>query len=201
MRIFRGLLYAFIIMTVSACATTGKQVKYYSLNLNKDYQSLVAANQANTKLSCVVVGPIHLANFLRQDRLVIQIGEHEIISANYHRWVEPLEEAIGKLLTHELNAKSKHYQFGGRIGQWKQDAPFNLRLEFERFHATDSAQVVVSGRYWFYESNQGLALNQTQTFDISMGLTHDGYLHAVEKLEQAIGLLSDQIVDSLNLIE
>ncbi len=201
MRIFRGLLYAFIILTVFACATTGKQVKYYSLNLNKDYQSLVAANQTNTKLPRVVVGPIHLANFLRQDRLVMQIGEHKIISANHHRWAEPLEEAISKLLTHELNAKSEYYQFGRMIGQWKQNAPFNLRLEFERFHATDDAQVVVSGRYWFYESNQALGLNQTQTFDISMGLTHDGYLHAVEKLEQAIGQLSNQIIDSLNLIE
>jgi uncharacterized protein len=202
MKIIKGLLYVLIVLLLFACASSNKQVKYYSLTLNNEYPSLATihqANTANTKQPRVVVGPIHLARFLRQDGLVIQIGEHEIVTANYHRWAEPLEEAIAKLLVQELNSKSDYYQFARMAGQWDQNATLHLRLEFDKFHATDNAKIVASGRYWLHEQNK--ALRMGQTFNVSNHLTRDGYLHAVEKLEQAIGKLSDQIIASLNHVE
>ena len=196
MKIIKGLFPIFIVLALSACASSGKQVKYYSLTLNSEYQSSDHTNRVGTDKHHIVVDPIHLAKFLRQDGLVMQIGEHEIVTANYHRWAEPLEDAISKLLVQELNAKSNSYQFGRMVGQWNQNAILNLRLEFDKFHATDNAQIVASGRYWFYEKNKFLGVDQS--FDISIGLTRDGYLHAVEKLEQVIGKLSEQIIDSFN---
>lgn len=200
MTITRNLLCIFIVLVLFACASSNKQVKYYSLTLNSDHQSLaVANNQANTEQTHVIVEPIRLANFLRQEGLVLQVGDHEIVTANYHRWAEPLEEAIAKLVTHELNNKSNHYQFARRIGQWNQNATLQLRFEFDKFHATDNAKIVASGRYWLYEKNNTLRVDHA--FNVSSSLTRDGYLHAVEKLEQAIGKLSDQIIISLNQLE
>ncbi len=200
MRIIRNLFYIITVLILVACASSSKQVKYYSLTLNSDYQSpTIANNQGNTAQIHVMVEPIRLANFLRQEGLVLQIGEHEIVIANYHRWAEPLEEAIAKLLVYELNNKSDQYQFARRIGQWHEDATLHLRFEFDKFHATDNAKVVTSGRYWLYEKNKALKVDHT--FNVSNGLTRDGYLHAVEKLEQAVGTLSDQIIISLNHLE
>ncbi len=201
MSVIRILFYVVIISILFACASSNKQVKYYSLTLNNDHHSLLttANNSANIEQPRVVVGPIHLAKFLRQGGLVVQIGEHEVNTANYHRWAEPLEEAIAKLLVQELNSRSDTYQFARRVGQWNQNATLHLGLEFDKFHATDKAKTVTSGRYWFYEKNNILKMNQT--FYVSESLTHDGYLHAVEKLEQGIGRLSDQIIASLDHVE
>ena len=200
MRVMKSLLYIFIVLILFACASSSKQVKYYSLTLNSDYQSLPTANhQDNTEHTHVIVEPVRLANFLRQEGLVLQIGEHEIVTANYHRWAEPLDEAITKLLAHELNNKSDHYQFARKMGAWNQNAALHLRFEFDKFHATDNAKIVASGRYWLYEKNKTLKMEHA--FSVSSHLTRDGYLHAVEKLEQSIGQLSDQTIVSLNLLK
>ncbi len=199
MKIIKVLFPIFIVLALSGCASSDKQVKYYSLTLNSEYQSSDHTSRVGTNKPHVVVAPIHLAKFLRQDRLVMQIGEHEIVTAYYHRWAEPLEDAISKLLVQELNAKSNSYQFGRMVGQWNQNTTFNLKLEFDKFHATDNAQIVASGRYWFHEKNKFLGVDQS--FVISIDLTRDGYLHAVEKKEQVIGELSEQIIESINHVK
>tara|TARA_R110002073_G_scaffold200357_1_gene359467 strand:- start:425 stop:820 length:396 start_codon:yes stop_codon:yes gene_type:complete len=129
----------------------------------------------------------------------MQIDAHEIYTANYHRWAEPLDEGIAKLLVQVLNKKSDYYQFGRKLEPWKQNVDFYLRLEFEKFHATNSAQVVATGRYWFYTRDSLLKIDKP--FNISINLTRNGYLHTVEKLKLAINKLSVEIMDSLNYLE
>ncbi len=51
-----------------------------------------------------------------------------------------------------LNEKSDNYQFERVMDIWNKNTEFNLSLEFDQFHATDSATVLVSGQYWFYQN-------------------------------------------------
>jgi uncharacterized protein len=201
MRITKYLIVICITLNLFACASTKEKesVKYYSLGLNPEYINQDIANQVDTNKSRVIVGPIQLAAFLRQKNMIMQIGDHEIYSANYHRWAEPLDEAIGKLLIQELNNRSEAYQFEKKMGYWNQNARYSLRLDFENFHASDNAETIVSGRYWFYGKEQTLKLDRL--FNYADSLTRDGYLHSVEKLKQAIVTLADEIIESLNKLE
>ena len=193
MKIIKHLGIILLASILWAC-TSVEPVKYYSLALNTDHKAPNNNNQSTIDKPRVVVGPVHLAIFLRQEGIVMQIGEHEIYTASYHSWAEPLDEAIAKLLVQQLNKKSKSYQFERMMGRWNQNAEFDLRLDFEQFHATDDAKIYVSGRYWFYKKDKILKIDKT--FNISEKLTHDGYLHSVEKLKQAMDKLSDKIIVS-----
>ncbi len=190
MRIIKALLIALSIISLFSCASSPADVKYYSLSLTSSH------NVEHKNKKYVVIEPIHLAAFLQQDGLVMQMGEHEIYTASYHRWAEPLDEAIGRLLTQELNTLSSHYYFETSEAQWHKKAKYHLRLNFSRFQATDHATVSVAGHYGVYL--KGSVLKFDQTFLISDKLKKDGYLYSVEKLKQAVHQLATQIITAFN---
>jgi uncharacterized lipoprotein YmbA len=183
------------------CASSTVPIKFYNFNMGYKNETNINSKdlKTNNKKSRVIVAPIQLPHFLNQEGLVMQIGENEIYTANYHRWAEPLSDAIRKLLVRELNNKSNHYYFEKSVGRWNQNARYNLRLEFDNFQASSSAKISVSGRYWLYGKNESLKLDNT--FGLNETLNNDGYLHAIEQLEKAVKKLALDIVDSLDKLE
>lgn len=195
----RAIVLLVIVSILFACASKTTPIQYYSLNLVENFSGELEDNRELNLLPRIVIEPVQLSSFLRKSGLVMQLGNHQIYTANYHRWAEPLEEAIAKLLVNQLNQKSKDYRFDRSAGQWNYMADFSLRLDFEKFHSTNSARTYVSGYYWFYsKNNKELKLNNT--FEITERLEKDGYLHSVEKLQLSIDKLSDQIIESLELL-
>jgi uncharacterized lipoprotein YmbA len=188
-------IITFFIYFLVSCSSTSEKVKYYSLSLGTTAKT-TKNNYPNFKnRPQVTIVSIQLAKFLRQQGIIMQIGDYEINVASYHRWAEPLDEAIAKNLAHILNTKSKHYQFERKIRSWNKNTKFNLRLEFYNFHVTDNKSVLVNGQYWFYHKDKTLIVNKS--FNISEKLTQDGYLHSIEKLKIAINKLSNEIINSL----
>ncbi len=197
MKTVKNILTVFTVLLLVACISSPTdRVKYYSLSLDSGEAPTSVSNSLNQQELQVVVGPVQLPKFLRQDKLIMQIGAHEIYSANFHRWAEPLEESVAKVLIQALNKENTHYRFSKIFPQWRKNAQFNLKLEFEKFHATDAAEVVVSGRYWLYDNQSNLKIDQT--FNLSDTLTQDGYLHTVEKLQGRLHQLSNEIMRTLN---
>ncbi|NOR69539.1 MAG: hypothetical protein GQ532_07565 [Methylomarinum sp.] len=193
MNIQKSLLLISVVLGLSACASNTQSIKYYSLGLNgiQDSNDAIQANQVR-----VVVAPIQLAKFLNQNNMVMQIGEHEIYKANFHRWAEPLDQSISKLLVQKLNnKKSNAYQFVKSNEYMTENSSLHLSLEIDQFHSTDNAQVILSGHYWLHNKEKSFA--SMKHFSISEQLTRDGYHHSVEKLKGLLGQLANQIVDSI----
>ncbi len=193
MKIKTNLFLILLIVAISSCASNTQPIKYYSLNLN-DFQTsnkAISANQIR-----VLVEPIQLAKFLDQDNMVIQIGKHEIYKANSHRWAEPLDQSIVKLLVKKLNNKTDNtYQFVKRGRHESKNPSLHLYLEIDQFHSTDNAQVILSGHYWLYSEDH--SFETMKYFNISDGLTGDGYQHSVEKLICLLGQLVMQITNTI----
>ncbi len=197
----RILLSVLFMSILFGCASSTEPIKFYSFSMGAEEDTDTAAVDLTAIIDKprIVVMPVQLPRFLRQDGLVMKIGAHEVYTANYHRWAEPLSDAIGRLLVKELNNKSRQYHFEKSVGRWNQNAQFNLRLEFDNFQASDRAKISVSGRYWLYGKNEELRLDKL--FGLDETLKNDGYLHAIEQLEKAVKKLAADIVDSLNKYE
>ncbi len=192
---FIVFFYIFLATILLSCSSSPEKVKYYSLSLNNNYPNSIVDNQTLKNKHHVVVGPVHLAEFLQQEGIIMQIGEYQINVASYHNWAEPLDKAIEKTLVMSLNEKTDYYQFERNTGLNNKKTEFNFSLEFDQFHATDNATIIVSGQYWFYQKNNKLILNKT--FNFSDKLTKNGYLHSIKKLRQAIDKLAMNIINSL----
>jgi hypothetical protein len=188
------ILVTSLFMLVS-CSSTSKPSHYYSLNLNTG--NSIVTPKINSNKTKILIAPIRLAPFLKQQGLVMQRGKHEIIIANYHKWAEPLQQSIEKLLQRDLNNLSKEDYFERETAQWSgsPSATIMLRIEIDKFHATDKSTVVVAGRY--YINNNDAAEQIIKEFNISKNLTEDGYLHSIEVLESSVKDLAKDIVNEL----
>lgn len=192
------ILFVCLFMSIlSGCASSTEPVKFYSFSMGAVEGSDTTAVDSNINIdkTRIVVLPVQLPRFLRQDGLVMKIGEHEIYTANYHRWAEPLSVSIVSLLVKELNSKSRQYHFEKSVGRWNQGAQQSLRLEFDNFQATNNAKVSVSGRYWLYGKNEDVRLDKL--FGLDETLQNDGYLHSIEQLEKAVKKLAANILESI----
>ncbi len=177
---------------LAGCAAQPPQDYYYSLVLAGDGSARTSTPEPGARL---IVGPIHLPRYLNQRGMVMQLDGHQIQTANHHFWAEPLDEAIGKVLVQDIAQRNTSLEVGREQDRWSGTGNCRLRVEFDKFHATNAARVAVRGRYWLY-AHDATPVSQTE-FDIAEALTDNGYDHAVTQLRVALGELSVEVSESV----
>lgn len=170
-----------------ACGSNPVQDRYYSLVLAADDVVAPAGNEAaNGRL---IVGPVELPDYLTRRGLAMQIDSNQIQTANHHFWAEPLAEAIPKVLVRDIAELASGLTVDRDAGRWTDSGDCRLRIEFDKFHATDRSTVVASGRYWISSSDADVK----QEFDVTRTLSADGHAHAVAELRQSLRTLATQV--------
>jgi len=182
------------ILLCHACASTSEQVKYYRLIPDTSIEN----NQHETDVIRVIISPVRITKILRQEGIVNQIGENEVNIAQYHRWANPLDEAIARSLVKTINSKTHLYHFEKLTTQINQHASYTLSLSIEKFDIRDDASVNISGRYSLL--NRNTIPVAEHSFNFKQSLIKNGYPHAVEKLKQALGQLAEKILTDLEMI-
>ena len=174
--------------SVAACGSNPPEDRYYSLVLDAVEAEVPQANgDAAVRVS---LNGITLPPYLESRAMALQVGSNEIRVSQNHYWAEPLDEAIAKVLVRDIEKETTtidvlRYQDG--------DVDCRLKIEFDRFHATDDARVLVSGRYWLI-SEEGAA---KVIFDNSQSLPSSGYASAVSTLRESLLRLATGIAAAI----
>jgi len=127
---------------------------------------------------------VTLPDFLRSRSLVLQVNTNEVTHARHHHWGDPLDIAIRKVLAWDLSSELPDLDIAPGTGR---DADCTLTLEFDRFHASNDARVLVSGRYTLTRGDHV----SRREFDVSQVQQTDGYTSAVTAMRTALEALSD----------
>ena len=173
-----------LLLGLAACGSTPVEEHHYSLLLDAlNHSTPVAEKTTDARL---IVASIELPEYLRSSNLVMQVADNEVLPARRHFWAEPLDESIRHVLAHDLDRRLEATKV--RRGAKSGDGCL-LVVEFERFHPTDDARVVVSGYYTL----QSAAAPVEREFDVSRSLPEGGYANAVSELRIALGELADGV--------
>jgi len=183
----RSCFVVVVLLSLVACAAKSVEEHYYSLVLAAD-QANVPAKDDNTEAH-LIVGPVQLPAYLNNQGMSIAVGANQIRTANHHFWAEPLKEAISKVLVLDISRLLDNVVVERDAGRWTDEGYCRLRLEFDRFHATDESSVISSGRYWVSSAEASVS----REFHMTRSLAADGYGHAVETLRQSLGTLAAKI--------
>jgi uncharacterized lipoprotein YmbA len=176
---------------LAACASNPVEDRYYSLVLAADDSAAPDMAVANAVL---IVGPIQLPEYLNKRGLTMQVDSNQVQSANHHFWAEPLDEAISKVLVRDIARRNGNLGVERDAGRWTGAWTCRLRIEFDKFHATNRSSVVSSGRYWVSSSESSVK----QEFDVTQRLSADGYGPAVAALRESLDDLAMQINETIN---
>lgn len=190
MRSARILLTGIALAQLAGCGS-GEVIEdhYYSLVLAADS----AAAPASEADALLVVGPVQLPDYLEGRSLTMQTGQNRVHAAAHHFWAEPLEDAIGKVLTRDLVTYTDGIDVRREAGRWTPEGTCRVRLEFDAFHPTHRSRAVAAGRYWIVTKDA----SSQHEFDISRTLTIDGYAHAVDVLRGTLEALAQKIAGSI----
>ena len=180
-----------VLLGLTACASNPVEDHYYSLVLAADAVS--ATDVMAIAAARLIVGPVQLPEYLDKRGLTIQIDSNQIQTANHHFWAEPLAEAIAKVLVRDIAHLNSGLPVDRDAGRWTGAGVCRLRIEFDKFHATSNSRVVSSGRYWVTSADS----SAKQEFALNETISADGYAHAVEALRRSLGMLAEQITETI----
>jgi uncharacterized lipoprotein YmbA len=187
----RNSLVLIVLLGLMACGSSPVEDHYYSLVLAAD--DAMAPVQAEETQAHLIVGPVQLPDYLDRRGIAMQLGSNQIQTANHHLWAEPLEEAISKVLVRDIANLLNGVAVDRDAGRWTDAGDCRLRIEFDKFHATDRSRVVSSGRYWVTSSDS----EARQEFDVTESLSADGHANAVAALRRSLGTLASQISETI----
>jgi uncharacterized lipoprotein YmbA len=187
----RNSFLVIVLLGLMACGSNPVEDHYYSLVLAAD--DVMAPVRSEERKAQLIVGPIQLPEYLNRRGLAMQIDSNQIQTANHHFWAEPLEEAISKVLVRDIANLASGVTVDRDAGRWTDPGDCRLRIEFDKFHATDRSRVVSSGRYWISSADSDVR----QEFDVTESISADGHAHAVAALRRSLGTLATQITDTI----
>jgi len=110
----RYLLALAVCIGLAGCAVADP-TKFYTLGQPspRSAESSVSASVAltppnsadRTRDVSVGVGPVIMPGYLRRSQIVTRTSDDQMDIAMFHRWAEPLEDGIGRVLAQEIGAR------------------------------------------------------------------------------------------------
>lgn len=186
----------FISAILTACSSTPEKIKLYSLSV-PETKSLSSGKHRKVILNKPIlhITPVKLAGYLNTRNMILQSDQYQINNAHYHLWAEDLDQAIATTLLNKLQPLNDEYILTSDTSFQKHKEQYTLQLKFSAFHATDQSQVITKGKYWLMDKNQKIII--LETFNYSLTLKQDGYLHSVKKLNETLDMLAKDIIFSI----
>lgn len=186
-----------ISLAISACASEPLSISYYLLSTPSADQT---RHQAIAAKKVLVIEDVEMAAYLRQSGIVMQTSGNQLQISKQHLWAENLELAVPKLLAMTMQSQSSEYQVYVRNLDYVPDADYSLRVHIDNLQATDSGEVVSSGRYQLLD-NEDSTKSITVDFYFERDLQQDGYSHAVVKIRELLNDIAADVIQNAESLD
>lgn len=157
-RLFAGVFFC---TTFAGCGSS-PPVHYYGLDpMNIAYESDAAGSPI------LGLGPLRTPEYLSRSQIVMRDGSAEIIIDDYHRWVEPIDQSIHRIVAANVDALINgvavlafpynaafdlDYQLIGRVEQFDADRTGHAILVVQWSIVGDGKEIIVAPQRDRYES-------------------------------------------------
>ena len=195
-------LIAFALLAVAGCGST-RPSNFYQLD-----------GPAATRLSglergiAVGIGPVNLPPYLDRPQIVIRGTGHKLELSEFHRWVEPLNESISRVIIVNLSNMLESTRVY-KIPRRNKTMPLEFRIEidFARLDGMPGGNALLVARWTLYGQEETALVTKVAIISESSGAEGpDGSESADEvSFESMIAAqnrtlhrLSQEIVDGIN---
>ena len=176
MRIIRAVGAIFIFSVITGCGSS-PPVHYYGLEpMNITYEP----DDPGSPL--LGLGPLRTPEYLSRSQIVMRNGAGNIIIDDYHRWVEPLDQSVHRIVAANVDALLSgvavlafpynaafdlDYQLIGRVEQFDADSSSHAILVVQWSVVGNTKNIIVAPRRDRYEA-QGASSNDAASITQAM---------------------------------
>jgi uncharacterized protein len=133
------------VLSTSACASSPDS-RFYMLAPMQD-AAVSAPAAASQRPVSLCVGPVLVPGYLDRLPVCVRDSAHEVTYAEFHRWAEPLEDGISRVLVDNLSQLLGTARID--VFPWKTPAPadYQVRVMLIRFDGALGEQAVLKARW------------------------------------------------------
>jgi len=195
------LLGLAISISFAGCAVTDPTL-YYSLGQTtvgsstaRSAESRVAASGPRGRVAgpdpvSIGVGPVIMPGYLDRTQVVTRTGHDRVKLAMFHRWAEPLENGIARILADEIGARvptDRVVMFPWR-GIVARTIQYQVVVAVDRFDGSLDGDVTLDARWRILGKNgDEVALNRSTITETVAGSGYDPMVAAMSRALVALG--------------
>ena len=169
--------------------------RYYTLNspFKTDTQTSAAAHQEDP---AIAVGPVRVPRYLNRQEILTRSGRNEFQIAELHKWAEPLEENLARVIAENLSSLVPT----DRITRfpWKRsvEVEFQVTLEVVQFDTDIKGNSTLIVR-WQILKRDGKTVLMSKKSHYSAKVSGEGYDARVATMNQTVEDLSREIAEAI----
>jgi uncharacterized lipoprotein YmbA len=174
-------------LLLAACAGPTRPTSFYTLTPTAEPAGRAAAGLV------VGLGPLTLPQYLDRPDIVTRAGENEMRLADFHKWAEPVEPMLTRVLAEDL-----YRLLGARdvipLPQ-RRDVALDRTVEVDvgRFDADQAGRVVLDARWRVYDATGERVLATGRAGIEEAGAAVPDYGAVVAAMSRAVGRLAEEI--------
>lgn len=146
------------------------------------------------------IGPIIMPGYLDRSQVVIRTGADKIEISTFHRWAEPLEDGISRVLADEIAARvptERVVTFPWR-GVVARAIQYQVVVAVLRFDGRQGGDVTLDARWRILASNGSELAVRRST--VIQGVEGSGYEPMIAAMDRALGILSREIAGEIRAL-
>jgi len=200
-----SLLALAVSIGLASCAVTDP-TQFYALSQKTPPRSSTASaaiamsSMDATGIGGIGVGPVTMPGYLDRRQIVTRAGEDKVEIATFHRWAEPLEEGIARVLAEEIGAgvpteRVVVFPWRGVVARTIQ---YQVVVAVVRFDGRQGGDVTLDARWRVLASNGSELVFRRST--VIQGVTGSGYQPVVAAMDRALGILGQEIAAEIRAL-
>ena len=190
------LTLAIVIFTLNGCLGKSQSPRFYALNPMSENEAKVK-NDTPARDAIIGIGPIKLADYLDQSKLVTRTDDNRMVKAEFDLWAGSFKDNLTNVLAENIGflVPTEHIY----IYPWRQSVPvdYQIVLDVVRFDGELGKDAWLVAR-WSLLSGENKALLTVNRSSIQEPVTGSGYAAMVAAQSRALAKISREIVDALH---
>ena len=189
-----SILASFIlVIMISGCTGKSLPTRYYTLTSTTDTQNLMQENNRTKNLS-IGIGPVKIADYLNQSRIVTRSDVNKIDRAEFDQWSGSLQNNIVNTLADNIG----HFTDTEKVflHPWRSFVPIDYQviIEIVRFDGYLGDAVTLEAR-WYVMKDKSITNVKRST--ISEAVDGPDFMALVAAESKALEKLSLEIAQSI----
>lgn len=191
-RLMSSRLFLGICVLMTAGCVSSPPTHWYLLSS----QSLVPVGERHEPAHSefvIGIGPITIPEYLNRPQIVTRAGEHEVELAEFHKWAEPLDTSLVRVLADNLTQRLPAIQVV-RF-PWKRSLPvgYHFTGEIIRFDSSTLKERVELVARWQLVDETNNRLLIWKTSQVTVPVSASGHAAIVSAMSDALRDLSEEM--------
>ena len=205
LKLFIRIRFPLIVVALLAMAGCGSTRPSNFYQLDEPAATRLSGLERGT---AVGVGPVNLPPYLDRPQIVIRGAGHKLELSEFHRWAEPLNETISRVIIVNLSNMLESTRVY-KIPRRNKTIPLEFRIEidFARFDGMPGGNALLVARWTLYGQTESALVTKVSIISESSGAEGSGgsessdevsFENLIAAQNRTLQRLSREIFDAIN---